>query len=244
MAVKRENMITVKSSDIKLVTGKVVKKAKKKKSLSIKNSDKKKAIKKADKLLKNKGLTEKQKVFCREYVIDWNGSRAYKIAYPNVNDATARANASALLTKTNIQAYCELIQNDLEKLCGISKARILNEHLKLAFSSIAHLHNTWITRKQFDELTDEQKACIKSIESSVEEKNIGGKTAANQKFIEAETVKITLFDKQKALDSISKMQGYDAPSKVELTGKNGNPLGILLTKEETKKISEQLEHDC
>lgn len=42
--------------------------------------------------------------FVDEYIIDFNGSRAYRVAYPGVKAASARAEASALLTKPNIQA--------------------------------------------------------------------------------------------------------------------------------------------
>ena len=51
-------------------------------------------------------LTEKQKRFADEYIIDLNGTRAYKAAYPNVKkDATAKAAASRLLTDVNLRAY-------------------------------------------------------------------------------------------------------------------------------------------
>jgi phage terminase small subunit len=170
----------------------------------------------AEELLDDSGLTERNKIFCREYIFDWNATRSYTIAYPDVNSPeAARAAASRLLTNVNVKAYIELIQKDLEKLAGISRMKVISEHAKMAFSSIAHLHNTWITRKEFNKLTDEQKACIKSIESSVETKNIGGRNAANQKFIDVETVKITLYDKQKSLDAINKMLGYDAPIKFQ-----------------------------
>lgn len=194
-----------------------------------------------------KGLTEKQKEFCRQYIFDWNATRSYKVAYPEIKKTeTARAAASRLLTNVNVQSYISEIQKDIEKLAGISRLMVMQEHMKLAFSSIAHLHNTWITRKEFEELTDEQKACIKSIESSKETKNIGGRNAGNQKFIDVETVKITLYDKQKALDSISKMAGYDAPTKTELTGKDGKDLipARTLTKEEATEFLSKLNHDC
>ncbi len=59
-------------------------------------------------------MTEKQKRFCDEYLIDLNGTRAYKAAYPSVkNDNTAKANASRLLTNANVRAY---IDAELEKL--------------------------------------------------------------------------------------------------------------------------------
>ena len=52
------------------------------------------------------GMTEKQKIFADEYIIDLNATRAYKAAYPNVKkDGAARANGSKLLTNANVKAY-------------------------------------------------------------------------------------------------------------------------------------------
>jgi len=53
-------------------------------------------------------LTDKQRKFCDEYLIDCNATRAYKVAYPNVkSDGAVRACASKLLTKPNIKAYID-----------------------------------------------------------------------------------------------------------------------------------------
>lgn len=53
-------------------------------------------------------MTEKQKIFCEEYLIDLNATRAYKAAYPNVkNDNTAAAAAARLLRIVNIQEYID-----------------------------------------------------------------------------------------------------------------------------------------
>lgn len=158
-------------------------------------------------------LTKSQKVFCQEYIYDWNATRAYKVAYPSVKtDSVARSCASQHLTKLNIQAYIELIQKDLEKLAGISRMQVLDEHRKLAFSSIAHLHNTWITLREFEDLTDEQKASIQEISTKVMKVKIGEGEIA-----EVEFVKIKLYDKQKSLDSLSKMLGYNEPEKRDVT---------------------------
>jgi len=177
---------------------------------------------KAEELLDISNLTEKNKIFCREYIFDWNGSRAYKVAYGNVTDGTARANASDLLTKTSIQQYIELIQKDLEKLAGISRLKVLNEHMKLAYSSIAHLHNTWIERKEFELLTDSQKECIQEIDTKTQHKTVWEYNEEKDKKepidYTVEYVKIKLYDKQKALDAISKMLGYDAAIKSEFIG--------------------------
>gem|GEM_PF-347563 len=180
---------------------------------------KKKELSEAEELLDESGLTERNKIFCREYIYDWNGSRSYKVAYPDITDETARVNASRLLTDANIKAYIELIQKDLEKLAGISRMKVISEHMKMAFSSIAHLHNTWRERKDFEELTEDQKSCIAEISTQIKVgRNVSGELTEN------EYVKIKLYDKQKALDSICKMLGYEAPVKSEITGPDGKPL--------------------
>ncbi len=53
-------------------------------------------------------MTEKQKKFADEYLVDLNGTRAYKAAYPSVkNDNTAAAGASELLRNPKVRAYLD-----------------------------------------------------------------------------------------------------------------------------------------
>lgn len=53
-------------------------------------------------------MTEKQKRFADEYLIDLNATRAYRAAYPAVKkEEAARANASRLLTNANVKAYLD-----------------------------------------------------------------------------------------------------------------------------------------
>lgn len=65
-------------------------------------------------------MTDKQRKFCDEYLIDCNATRAYKVAYPNIkSDDAARACASKLLTKANIKAY---IDSRLEEMSSAKVA--------------------------------------------------------------------------------------------------------------------------
>lgn len=220
---------------------KLVKRRKRKRSIVVpKNND-------------NTKLTQRQILFCREYIFDWNGTRSYKVAYKGVkSDDVAGAAASRLLGNVKIQSYIAEIQKDLEKIAGISRLKIINEHMKLAFNSIAHLHNTWIERKEFDNLTEDQKSCIAEISTQVRNINTiieGNEDEQNveKKVTTVEYVKIKLYDKQKALDSITKMLGYDAVSKMELTGKDGKeliPPARVLTKEEAKEFLSSIENGC
>ena len=147
--------------------------------------------------------------------MDYNATRAYQVAYPNTKYDAARSSGSTFLTKSNIQAEIKRLNGNLEELLGISRAKVLNEHIKLALSSIAHLHNTWVDRKQFEDLTDDQKSCISEIETRVVKKNIG--VRGNPEIVDVEQIKVKLYNKQASLDSISKMLGYNEPEKIDVS---------------------------
>lgn len=81
-------------------------------------------------------LTEKQKRFCDEYLVDLNATRAYKVAYPNVKkDDTARANGSRLLTNANIKEYLDERIKEREKRTEITQDKVLEELAAIAFSN-------------------------------------------------------------------------------------------------------------
>lgn len=59
-------------------------------------------------------MTEKQKRFCNEYLIDCNATRAYKTVYQNVkSDEVARKAGSRLLTNVDVKNY---IAEQMEKI--------------------------------------------------------------------------------------------------------------------------------
>ena len=59
-------------------------------------------------------MTENQKRFCDEYLIDCNATRAYKTVYKNIkNDGVARRNGSRLLTNADIKKYIDTRMEEL-----------------------------------------------------------------------------------------------------------------------------------
>ncbi len=59
-------------------------------------------------------LTPKQRIFCNEYLIDLNATRAYKSAYKNIkNDETAAQAGSRLLRNVKVKEY---IDEQLKKI--------------------------------------------------------------------------------------------------------------------------------
>lgn len=162
--------------------------------------------------LKNK-LTNKERIFCHQYIIDWNGTRSAKIAGYSAKTATETAYEN--LTKPHIKQYIAFIKDDIEKEAGISKLKQVNEFNKIAYSTISHIHDTWIKLKEFENLTDDQKSAIESIETKTEHKTV------NEEVIAMKYVKIKLYSKTTALSELNKMLGYNETTKlsVEVTEK-------------------------
>lgn len=80
-------------------------------------------------------ITEKQKRFADEWLVDLNGTRAYKVAYPSVKkDETAKAAASRLLTNVNVKAYIQERQKECEKRTEITQDSVLRELALIAFA--------------------------------------------------------------------------------------------------------------
>lgn len=150
-----------------------------------------------------KGLNLRQKRFCKEYVIDFNGRQAAIRA--GYSSKSASVIATELLTKPNIKGYIKDIHNQTADSLQITHEMLTKEWSKMAFSSIAHLHNTWIELKEFDELKQSNPDimdCIQEISTKIE------KRVVNKELIGIEYVRLKLYDKQKALENLGKHIGY------------------------------------
>jgi phage terminase small subunit len=78
-------------------------------------------------------LTDKQKLFADEYLIDLNATRAYRAVYKGIkNDDTAKAAASRLLTNVNVAKYIEERMKDREKRTEITQDFVLKELFAIA----------------------------------------------------------------------------------------------------------------
>lgn len=186
-------------------------------------------------------LSSKEEKFCYEYVLHLNATKAAINA--GYSKKTARQIGSKLLTKVNIKDRIDEMKINLAETAGISALRIIREHEKIAFSSIAHLHNTWVERAEFETLPDDQKACIKSISTKVIRKvfrEMNAEGVFENVPYDIEFVKIELYDKQKSLDSINTMLGYNSASKVDLTT-GGSQIGnASLSQDQIDKLVDSL----
>ena len=155
-------------------------------------------------------LTDKQESFCYEYCVDFNATQA--AIRSGYSEKTSFTIGSENLKKPYIQSRIKEMQSKLSETAGISALRIINEHAKIAFSGISKLKDGWMTLRDFESLSDDEKACIQEVQTKEARKADG-----NNGIIVESWVKIKLYDKQKSLDSISKILGFDAPIKQEVT---------------------------
>jgi phage terminase small subunit len=163
-----------------------------------------------------KKLTPKQKIFCHEYIIDWNKARAARAA--GYSERTAKQIGNENFTKPYLQQYVDFIKHDYEAESGITKLRQLNELAKIAYSNISHLHDNWIELTDWEEIKKNNPNCLAAVEiidTKTETKKY--KTDSDDEMeTEVEYVKLKLYPKIPAIAEINRMQGYHAPEKLKV----------------------------
>lgn len=116
-------------------------------------------------------MTEKQKIFADEYLIDLNATRAYRVAYPNVKkDDTAAVNGSKLLRNTKVAEYIQERMQERQQRTEVTQDRVVQELAAIAFAKATDYVTiksngpaAVVTIKSTDDLTDEQVRAIAGI---------------------------------------------------------------------------------
>ena len=85
-------------------------------------------------------MTEKQKAFCHEYLVDLNGTQAAIRA--GYSEKAAKEIASENLTKANIKCVINALMKEREKRTEVTQDRVLLELAKIAFADLNDLSNT------------------------------------------------------------------------------------------------------
>lgn len=134
-------------------------------------------------------LTAKQKIFCDEYLIDLNATRAYKAAYERVKkDETAAANGSRLLRNAKVKKYIDEKMKEREKRTEITQDKVLKELAKVAFANAADYARV-VEKEYIEEIKDD-------------EGNIVGQETRTYKAVEIEPTNNLDKDKQAAIAGI------------------------------------------
>ena len=148
-------------------------------------------------------MTEKQKIFADEYLIDLNATRAYKVAYLRVkNDETAAAAAARLLKNVKVVTYIEKRMQDRQKRTEVTQDRVIEELAAIAFAratDFAQIVNGNVVLTNTADLTESQ---IKAI-AGIKEGKFG--------------IELKLNDKEKALELLGRHLGM-FKDKLEVSG--------------------------
>jgi phage terminase small subunit len=78
-------------------------------------------------------LTDKQKLFADEYLIDLNATRAYKVAYPNTKkDETAASLGARMIRNDKVAEYIKKRMEERSKRTEITQDFVLKELYEIA----------------------------------------------------------------------------------------------------------------
>ncbi len=107
-----------------------------------------------------KKLTPKQELFCKEYIIDLNATRAAIAS--GYSKKTANRIGPENLSKLVIQEYIKELNKKREQRTEITGDMVIKELAKTAFMQEADFYDDDGAVKKLSELTDEQKAGLSS----------------------------------------------------------------------------------
>ena len=127
-------------------------------------------------------LTDKQKVFCAEYMT--NGYNGYKAALSaGYTQFTSLANKATILESIKVQGEIDRRMKRLLRRYDITEDRILQEVANLAFLDVLDIYNPDGSPKQLDEMSESARRAINGVESEqfTEGKGSEAKTAATIK---------------------------------------------------------------
>lgn len=176
-------------------------------------------------------LNEKQKRFCEEYIIDFNGTQAAIRA--GYSARTANEQSSQLLVKLNIQEYIQELIEERKKRTEISQDRVLLEIARLAFNDPRKAFYDDGRLKNIHEWPDEVAAAISSIEI------VEDKLKDSDLPYESTVKKIRFWDKGKQIELAAKHLGM-LNEKLMLQGDRNNPLQFVTAKQAEKMAKEYL----
>ena len=142
-------------------------------------------------------MTEKQKIFADEYLVDLNATRAYLVAYPSVKkEQTAAAAGARLLRHVKVAAYIAERMEERQKRTEVTQDRVVQELAAIAFAKATDYVTiksngpaAVVMIKSTEDLSDEQIRAIAGIREG------------------ANGIEVKLNDKQKALELLGRHLG-------------------------------------
>jgi phage terminase small subunit len=163
-------------------------------------------------------LNDKQRAFCEEYIIDFNGAQAaIRAGYA---EKTARITAAKLLTKSNIQTYLsELIQDRKERV-KVSQDDVVRELSHIAFDDIKNYLKFKTEKVKVDEVDGKPIYDYKTIVDVKDSQTIDTRNIQEVAIATNGAFKFKLYGKDDALVNLGRHLGI-FNDKLNLTGEEG-----------------------
>lgn len=146
-----------------------------------------------------KALTPKQKRFCEEYIIDFNGTQA--VIRAGYSKKTAAAIANELLSKPEITEYLDVLKLKLQEMTGISAQMVINELAKCGFANILEFVDERNTIKDISQVDRKYTAALAGVKTTTKTVHFNG---GEETTVQTE---IKLTDKISALEKLGKHLG-------------------------------------
>lgn len=141
-------------------------------------------------------MTDKQAFFCKEYIIDLNGSASAVRAGYSIE--SSKSIAYELLAKEDIQTEIQRLFNERASRLEVSADDVLREFHAIGMSNIKDFVNGDFEVRNLDEVDFVKAKAIKSIKKTVTESEYGSKTV----------IEFQLHDKINGLNGIGKHIGF------------------------------------
>jgi phage terminase small subunit len=169
------------------------------------------------------GLTLKQRLFCDVYLTCLNATKAYREAgYAADSHGTARTESSKLLTRPDVQGWLGERMKERADRLNVSAERTLTELVVVGYSNIAHYRVNPETGavEVLPGVPEEALRAVRSVKATRRVVNVERNGQPATETVCA--VEIQLWDKLRALETLSKHLGLVSP---ELP-----PLEVLLNR--------------
>ena len=171
-------------------------------------------------------LTIKQEKFCNKYLECGNASEAYRFAYEcsKMSDETVWKRSSELLQNGEVTGRVKQLQAQLAEKELITKEELIRLNVSIINADVLDFVDAdMVDMKTEYGVRQVPSISFQDLKSLPPEKR---RLIQSIKIDRSGSPVVELMDKSKAIETINRMLGYNAPDKTEHTGKDGHPIEI------------------
>ena len=144
-------------------------------------------------------LSEKHEQFCREYLVDLNGTRAYLRVYPKSSESAARSSAADLLAKPSVKRRIEELTGERAKRTQITADLVLAEILKIATADLGQAYDEQGNLKPIHDIPIEVRRAMAGVKVFEEFEGSG-----RERHKVGEVREVRFWDKPRALELLGR----------------------------------------